>query len=98
MWHASVSHPNRRIRRKAAEKVLQGVGDPSLGEWHDEREKAYHIRRRLSEREVLAVGPVVDVRGTQEADDRVSRLLMGMQGAPQFSIVRQLALEEINDA
>lgn len=57
-----------------ARDAIAGVGSPSLGEWVEMGTKAVHVRRRLSEREQLSVGPVSDVRGTDEALRRVARL------------------------
>jgi hypothetical protein len=50
-----------------ARRALVGVGDPILGEWSEWTGRAVHVRRRLSEVEATQVGPVVDVRGTEEA-------------------------------
>jgi hypothetical protein len=54
-------------------KVLAGVGDGKLGEWEEVGEVAYHLRRRLTEREMKAGGilGVEDVRGTNEHERRV---------------------------
>lgn len=54
-----------------AEKVLDGVGDATLGEWREWTGRAYHLRRRLSATEQAVVGEVVDVRGTPEAERRL---------------------------
>lgn len=76
MWHASIM-PRLRLSLEAldrtARNVLAGVGDPTLGEW-TEHGAAYHLRRRLSTAEAALVGPVVDVRGTFEAQKRLSRV------------------------
>ena len=56
--------------RQQALKLLEGVGDPMRGQWVEYGDRAYHLRRRLSEREALRVGPVVDVRGTPEQELR----------------------------
>lgn len=53
--------------------ALDGVGDPTLGEWVEVGNTAMHLRRRLSALEQLAVGPVIDVRGTAEGNARVER-------------------------
>lgn len=61
--------------RKAAEE-LAGVGDPDAGEWAHHTPGGYtHLRRRLNPVEALAVGPVVDVRGTPEAAERLRDVL-----------------------
>jgi hypothetical protein len=54
--------------------ALVGVGDTTLGEWQEWTGKAYHIRRRLTDAEAALVGPVVDVRGTPEAERRLARV------------------------
>lgn len=54
--------------------MLQGVGDAALGEWVEDGEIAYHIRRRMTAAEDALVGPVVDVRGTPEALQRFERV------------------------
>jgi hypothetical protein len=85
VWHASVSTGGLRIEellRAEAVRQLQGVGDASLGEWHEWTGVAYHIRRRLSVREQRAVGPVVDVRKTPEAAVRAARLGALLRLAP----------------
>jgi hypothetical protein len=50
--------------------VLQGRGDPVLGEWFEEGQIATHVRRRLTPTEAAATGPVVDVRHTPEGQRR----------------------------
>jgi hypothetical protein len=59
-------------RRALAE--LDGLGDPAAGEWREWSGSAFHLRRRLTVAEQAAVGPVVDVRGTPEAAERVAAL------------------------
>ena len=77
MWHASISFgrpSSRNDRRRSpaiAERALQGVGARGLGEWREEGDKAYHLRRRLSDEEADEVGPVIDIRGTDEAKQRL---------------------------
>lgn len=61
----------RRELRRLALRVLDGVGDARLGQW-EEQHGAYHVRRRLTDREALLVGPVEDVRGTDEAKRRAA--------------------------
>lgn len=75
VWHVSVSGqrlqlPDSELLRIAYE-TLGNHGDASLGEWV-ERGRAMHLRRRLSDHEAEAVGPVIDVRGTDEARRRVA--------------------------
>jgi hypothetical protein len=52
---------------------LEGLGDPSRGEWR-EWGGTFHLRRRLSFTEELRVGPALDIRGTPEARERVAML------------------------
>lgn len=60
--------------RRRAEQELASVGDPSLGEWREWSGYAYHLRRRLTAAEQERVGPVVDVRLTEEARRRALAL------------------------
>lgn len=77
MWHASaassVGAPTDKIKI-AALLALEGVGDATAGEWAEISNRAVHIRRRLTEREAVAVGEVRDVRGTGEARRRVNAI------------------------
>ena len=59
-----------------AERALDGVGDAGLGEWRDRGDIAFHLRRRLTTREMAAAGiaAVCDVRGTEEQVRRVERM------------------------
>ena len=54
--------------------ALDGVGDPTLGQWEEWTGKAFHVRRRLTPAEACAVGPVVDIRGTPEQHRRFKRV------------------------
>lgn len=59
--------------REAAEAALEGVGETGA-EWREMRHTgAYHLRRRLTLWEQQFTGPVVDVRGTEEAMQRARR-------------------------
>lgn len=78
MWHASVASqqiflPDEELRRIAF-KLLDGYGDAAAGEWEEKGASAFHLRRRLTDVEAELVGPVVDVRGTQEASRRIWRV------------------------
>ena len=55
-----------------ARRALRGVGSPELGEWEELGDRAAHVRRRLSSREEAVTGPVVDIRGSQEATERLA--------------------------
>lgn len=75
MWHASVSSqrlhlPDEELRHIALD-VLKGLGDANLGQWDERGAGAFHMRRRLSDAEAELVGPVVDIRGTEEAGRRL---------------------------
>lgn len=60
--------------RRRALRALDGLGDPTLGEWQEWTGAAYHIRRRLTPTEQTQVGPAVDIRGTPEARQRVAAI------------------------
>jgi len=93
VWHASVSGPGLpdRITRRLASKALRGVGDPRH-EWHETGHVAYHVRRRLTEREAAHVSPVADLRGTLEARARWAALHAELPPA-----VWRVALEELGE-
>jgi hypothetical protein len=77
VWHVSVAARGLAIPAELeaeCNRQLQGVGDARLGEWTEWSGRAFHLRRRLSEREQRLVGPVVDVRRTPEAVRRAERL------------------------
>jgi hypothetical protein len=64
--------------RQLARMFLNGVGDPSLGEWEETGERGvFHVRRRLStaEQEQFGIPVVRDVRGTPEYEERLLGLL-----------------------
>lgn len=71
VWHASAASRGMRFGEATLEDeamtALDGVGQAILGEWPTWTGRAFHVRRRLSEVEATKVGPVVDVRGTEEA-------------------------------
>lgn len=72
VWHASVGRlAGEEAREAMARRILNGVGDVSLGEWVERGRPILHIRRRLSDAEAPVVGPVVDIRGTDEAEARM---------------------------
>lgn len=75
-----------------ANKVLEGVGDKRLGEWV-ERHESIHVRRRLSASEQLLVGPVVDIRGTDEARQRALVLGDRLRFAPAEVLAEELGIE-----
>ena len=57
------------------ERLLEGVGDPALGEWRQDgvvARSVIHLRRRLSTAECITHGLAVrDLRGTPEGDKRL---------------------------
>jgi hypothetical protein len=71
VWHASCAGKGSRTTlRSAALVALSGVGRSETGQWEEWTGRAFHVRRRLSPDEEQLVGPVVDIRGTPEADER----------------------------
>lgn len=73
-------------------RQLAGVGDAALGEWREWSGRAFHLRRRLSAREQLAVGPVVDIRRTPEARRRAERLGPLLAYVPADALAEELGL------
>lgn len=59
-----------------ADQELRGAGDAKLGEWHEVGDRAVHLRRRLTEKEMHYAGirEVCDVRGTEEFTRRIQRI------------------------
>jgi hypothetical protein len=82
VWHASVSPLFSRVSMiegalfEIADLELRGVGDVKLGGWHEVGDKAVHLRRRLTDKEMQYAGidTVVDVRGTDEMRTRIRRM------------------------
>ena len=92
VWHASVAGSIlKAVLEREAERQLLGVGDASAGEWREWTGKAFHIRRRLSDREQRSVGPVEDIRGSDEARMRASRLGGLLALAPPEVLAEELA-------
>lgn len=58
-------------------RALRGVGDAALGEW-TEQGTALHLRRRLTHAEAALVGPVRDIRDTEEERMRMEALLAAL--------------------
>lgn len=75
MWHASAAGPalGRDELERRALRALFGVGDRSH-EWREWTGRAFHVRRRLTEREQRLVGPAIDIRGTAEAIERLDKV------------------------
>ena len=71
-------------------EILEGVGDESLGQWEEEGRNAYHIRRRLSVEEQKGIGEACDLRGSSEAQERLTKAWRWLM-AP----LRQMARDEI---
>lgn len=91
VWHASAApfggtHLGTGALQAAALLALKGVGDAAVGEWEEWTGRAYHIRRRLTAREQLGVGEVVDIRGTDEAKRRhaAAQRRVPMLALPEF--------------
>jgi hypothetical protein len=57
-----------------AYETMVDHGDASRGEWIEDREKAFHLRRRLTADEESRVGPAVDCRETDEGVQRFQQM------------------------
>lgn len=75
-----------------AERELAGVGDAALGEWRQYRNRTFHLRRRLSDAEAAVVGPVLDIRRTDEARSRVKALGRLVRLAPPGVMEEEVGL------
>lgn len=95
VWHVSVARPGllwpARLEAEC-ERQLAGVGDAALGEWREWSGAAFHLRRRLSVREQREVGPVVDIRRTEEARRRAALLGPRLAYAPPEVLADELGL------
>ena len=90
MWHASVAGQVTDTRRRTqALKALEGVGSVILGEWHEARPGAYHVRRRLTLEEQGEM-TMRDIRNTPEAIQRLRE--MGDDTHPE---IKRAACEEL---
>jgi hypothetical protein len=69
--------------------ALAGVGNRAH-EWTEFSGYAFHLRRRLTVEEQVAVGDAVDLRGTCDATERLEKL----RGALPAMAVR-MAVEEV---
>jgi len=58
------------VLRQCALTALDGVGDASKGQWEEWTGNAFHIRRRLTDQEQARVGDTLDIRGTDEQEQR----------------------------
>jgi hypothetical protein len=93
VWHASVATPGIPIPallEAECHRQLSGVGDPTLGEWTEWTGRAFHLRRRLNDREEQRVGPVIDIRRTPEALRRAALLGELLRYAPREAIDEEL--------
>lgn len=52
----------------SAHRALRGVGDATLGQWHEAPRGIVHLRRRLTMQEQMHSGTILlrDIRGTAE--------------------------------
>lgn len=53
-------------------------------------DRAFHVRRRLSAREMAVTGPVADIRGTPEARERARGLGPMLRYAPPEVLIEEL--------
>lgn len=79
VWHCSVADtrkpfPDMEAFRGLAYEILDGRGDPRLGEWEEPSHIAFHLKRRLAASEQMSVGDVTDIRGTSEGYERFLKM------------------------
>ncbi len=65
---------------------MKGIGDASLGEWVERTPKAVHIRRRMSEQEQMVIGEARDIRGSEEAAERLQVLFTTAPHLEKFAV------------
>lgn len=95
MWHCSVASQTiltgSSAREAMARAILDGFGDAKAGEWTEDRELAFHLRRRLTPKEQERVGEALDCRTTEEGVERLRRIAPVL---PQAALL--MAKEEFN--
>lgn len=80
VWHVSIGWhydgPVWKTIEEIARLELRGVGDPVAGEWMERGKRAFHLRRRLTSREIRegGIGTVLDVRRTADGAVRIARM------------------------
>lgn len=97
VWHVSAATPGLAIPallEAECRRQLAEVGDASLGEWPEWTGHAFHLRRRLNTREQRKVGPVVDIRGTQEARQRAQRLGTRLKLVPAEVLAEEIGVPQ----
>ena len=96
VWHTSIAGrygwPQWKLLEEIAELELKGVGNAALGEWRERGDRAFHLRRRLTVKEMLYAGidAVCDVRGSEEAARRIQRMRSFLP--PQLAVLPDEAL------
>jgi len=96
VWHASAAGPpivsQYLLKLKSlAVQALFGVGDSLLGYWQEWTDQAYHVRCRLSQDEERGIGPAIDIRGTQEAQDRYQSARAFLPGEVLVLAIKELS-------
>jgi hypothetical protein len=71
--------------------TLEGYGDAEAGQWTEMPTGIFHLRRRLSPAEAALVGPVIDVRGTEEA----ARRFLAVEKWVRQAGMEEFAVEEV---
>jgi hypothetical protein len=73
-----------------ARELLDGFGDAALGEWTEDRPKAFHLRRRLSAEEEKRVGQAIDCRSTVEAQERYDAIKRFLPSQALYLVVEEV--------
>lgn len=91
VWHASIApiggaKLSQTALRELALTALRGVGSVTRGQWMERTPNAFHVRRRLTEVEELLTGPAIDVRGTDEAAQRIAVVKQRAPHVPEWML------------
>ncbi len=105
MWHASIAAHRIRIPdtvlKRYAYQALAKVGDAPAGQWEETTDRAVHVRRRLSCRDLSQLPAqhrtLVDVRTwTSEQLTDLIKPVMEDEPDPRFrALFEQMAIEEL---
>jgi hypothetical protein len=86
VWHVSVRAMTDVKAIMTCFAALEGLGDSELGQW-EEAPQGFHLRRRLSYKEMVSRGlNVRDLRGTEEGKRRIDNIIRTVPDLRNFAL------------